>query len=278
MLPEALPEIAEADLERFFQIMQAQFGYDFRGYAPASLKRRLGTVLKRYGLKDLHALNQRLLAQPDYGERFISEITVSTTELFRDPSAWVAFRLQALPLFAQAPHLRIWHVGVSTGEEVLSMAILLKETGLYERAHLYATDIDTYSLAQAQRARYPLRLKNLYQQNFAAVLPGVPWQRYVKEEGNEMVFDPALLERVRFLKHNIVSEAPFASFEIVVCRNLLIYFTPALQDQVVTRLVDSLMPGGILMIGTKESLFWCAAAKRLVAVNETERIYRRRSL
>lgn len=278
MLFEALPEIAEADLERFFQIMQVQFGYDFRGYAPASLKRRLGTVLKRYGLKDLHALNQRLLTQPDYGERFISEITVSTTELFRDPSAWVAFRSQVLPLFAQAPQLRVWHVGASTGEEVLSMAILLKETGLYERAQLYTTDIDTFSLAQAQRARYPLRLKNLYRQNFAAVLPEVPWERYVHEEGNEMVFWPALLERVRFLKHNLVSEAPFASFEVVVCRNLLIYFTPPLQDRVVSQLVDSLMPGGILMIGTKESLFWCAAAKRLAAVNEIERIYRRRSL
>ncbi|RMF45909.1 MAG: protein-glutamate O-methyltransferase CheR [Bacteroidetes bacterium] len=277
MLPEALPEIADRDLERFFQIM-LQFGYDFRGYAPASLKRRLGTVLKRYGLKELQALNQRLLAQPEYGERLISEITVSTTELFRDPSAWIAFRLQVLPLFAQTLHLRVWHVGASTGEEVLSMAILLKETGLYERTHLYATDIDTHSLAQAQRARYPLRLKNLYQQNFAAVLPGVPWERYVREEGSDLVFDPALLERVRFLKHNIVSEAPFANFEIVVCRNLLIYFTPALQDRVVSQLVDSLMPGGILMIGTKESLFWCAAAKRLTPVNELERIYRRRSV
>lgn len=156
------------------------------------------------------------------------------------------------------------------------MAILLQESNLYERAQIYATDIDEVSLEKAQSARYPIRLKRLYKQNFHQVFPTIPFEKYVQEEGNELVFDKALLKNVRFLKHNIVTEAPFEEFEIILCRNLLIYFTPALQDLVVTKLVESLVTGGILMIGTKESLFWCTAAKRLAAINDVERIYRKR--
>ncbi|MCS7153163.1 MAG: protein-glutamate O-methyltransferase CheR [Bacteroidia bacterium] len=276
MLAELLPEVSDAELEQFMQVMLTQYGYDFRGYAPASLKRRLGAVIKKYGIPSLTILNQRLLTQPEYLRYFINEITVSTTELFRDPSAWVALRLQVFPALANLSEIRIWHVGASTGEEVLSMAILLVETGLYDKAQIFATDIDEVSLEKAKMARYPLRMKGLYQQNFYGVFPLGNFEKYAKEEANHLVFDPSLLRNVRFVKHNIVTEEPFGQFDIIFCRNLLIYFTPTLQDRVVTKLVDSLVPGGILMIGTKESLFWCAAAKRLTAVNEVERIYRKR--
>lgn len=257
------------------QIMLTQYGHDFRGYAPASLKRRLGSVIKKYGLPGLTILNHRLLTQPEYIRYFINEITVSTTELFRDPSAWIAFRTQALPPLFTLPEIRIWHVGASTGEEVLSMAILLKEIGLYDKARIFATDIDDISIEKAAQARYPIRLKPLYEQNFQAVFPGKSLTQYTAESNNQLVFRPELLQNVKFLRHNIVTENPFGEFEVILCRNLLIYFTPALQDQVVTKLVDSLVTGGILMVGTKESLFWCSAAKRLVSVNDTERIFRK---
>lgn len=276
MLAELLPDVSDAELEQFIQIMQTQYGLDFRGYAPASLKRRLGSVIKKYGLPNLALLNQRLLTQPDYLRYFINEITVSTTELFRDPSAWIALRHQALPPLLTLPEIRIWHVGASTGEEVLSMAILLQEMGVYDKAQIFATDIDEVSLEKAQAARYPLRLKSVYQQNFYTVLPGVSFEKYVREEGGQLVFDQKLLRRVRFLRHNIVTEVPFGEFEVVICRNLLIYFTPQLQDRVVTKLVDALVVGGVLMIGTKESLFWCSAAKRLIPISDTERLYRKR--
>ncbi|MEN3041606.1 MAG: protein-glutamate O-methyltransferase CheR [Bacteroidia bacterium] len=276
MLTEALPEISDGELEQFMQIMLTQYGYDFRGYAHASLKRRLGSVLKKYGLSTLSILNRRLLTQPEYVRYFINEITVSTTELFRDPSAWIAFRNQALPLFAALPEIRIWHVGASTGEEVLSMAILLKETGLYNKARIFATDIDEVSIEKATQARYPARLRPLYEQNLQAVLPGKSLSLYAEEAGNQLIFSPDLLQNVRFLRHNIVTENPFGEFEVILCRNLLIYFIPTLQDQVVTKLVSSLVVGGILMIGTKESLFWCSAAKQLTSVNDSERIYRKK--
>lgn len=277
MLAEILPEVSDAQLERFFQVMLTQYGVDFRDYAPASLKRRIGSVMRRYGLSDADVLIQRLLTQPDYFERFLNELTVSTTELFRDPSVWVALRLQVFPLWASLPQVRIWHAGASTGEEVLSMAILLMETSLYEKVHLVATDIDKRSLEQAAKATYPLRQRALYEQNFYAVLPGVPFSRYTQEKEGQLAFDPKLLENVRFLPHNLVMDPPFGQFDLVMCRNVLIYFTPSLQDRVVTKLVDSLVPGGVLVIGTKESLFWCSAAKRLAGVNEAERIYRKRA-
>jgi chemotaxis protein methyltransferase CheR len=157
------------------------------------------------------------------------------------------------------------------------MAILLKEVGLYEKAQLFATDIDVRSLEVAEKAHYPLRYKSLYEQNLQGVLPGVPLHRYAKEEAGQLIFDPVLLKNVRFLRHNLVSEGVFGRFDIVLCRNVLIYFTPPLQEQVVAKLVESLVEGGVLMIGTKESLFWCSSAKKLVAVNETERIYRKKA-
>ncbi|MCS7188819.1 MAG: protein-glutamate O-methyltransferase CheR [Bacteroidia bacterium] len=276
MLFEALPEISEKELEHFFQIMLTKYGEDFRGYAPASLKRRLGTVLKRYGLPNMQTLNQRLLTQPEYYERFISEITVSTTELFRDPSAWVALKNQLVPLFASFPQVHIWHVGCSTGEEVLSVAILLQEMGLYDRTQIYATDIDRSALEQAQKATYPLRHRELYEKNLKAVLPNVPFSKYAWEEQGNLVFSPSLLRGVRFLRHNVVTESTFGKFEIILCRNLLIYLTPSLQDQVVTKLIRALQAGGIFMIGTKESLFWCQAAQQLIPLNEVERIYQKK--
>lgn len=277
MLAEILPEVSDAQLERFFQVMLTQYGVDFREYAPASLKRRIGSVMRRYGLSDADVLIQRLLTQPEYFERFLNELTVSTTELFRDPSVWIALRLQVFPFWVSLPQVRIWHAGASTGEEVLSMAILLTEAGLYEKAQILATDIDKRSLEQAAKAAYPLRQRALYEQNFYAVLPGVPFSRYAQEKEGQLAFDPQLLENVRFLSHNLVMDPPFGQFELVMCRNVLIYFTPPLQDRVVTKLVDSLVPGGVLVIGTKESLFWCSAAKRLTGVNEAERIYRKRA-
>lgn len=276
MLEEVLPDIAESDLEAFFQITHTIYGYDFREYARASVLRRLGTILKKYGLPDMKALNQRLLRQKDFFETFLSEFTIGTTELFRDPSAWVALRKQALPLFLSTSQIRVWHAGTSTGEEVLSLAILLTEIGLYPRAQIFATDIDQKALQTAPRARYPLRYKRAYQENFQQVLPDVPFSRYAREEGAELVFDPQLLRHVTFLRHNLTSDEPFARFEMILCRNVLIYFTPELQDRVIQKFIRALVPGGILMIGTKESLFWCKEAEKTLApVNNLERIYRR---
>jgi len=278
MQEEVLPEIAEADLEAFFQIMHSVYGYDFRDYARASVLRRLGTIFKKYGLSDMKALNQRLLKQREFFETFLNEFRIGATELFRDPSAWVALRKQVLPLFMTTTQIRVWHAGASTGEEVLSLAILLTEAGLYSRAQIYATDIDPKTLAIAPRARYPLRHKRLYMENFQQVLPDVPFSKYAHEEGNELVFDPRLLENVRFLKHNLVSDEPFSRFELILCRNVLIYFTPELQDRVIRKFIRALVPGGVLMIGTKESLFWCKEAeKTLVPINNLERLYRRQA-
>ncbi len=278
MQEEVLPEIAEADLEAFFQIMHSVYGYDFRDYARASVLRRLGTIFKKYGLPNMKALNQRLLKQKEFFETFLNEFRIGATELFRDPSAWVALRQQVLPLLITTTQIRVWHAGASTGEEVLSLAILLTEAGLYSRAQIYATDIDPKTLAIAPRARYPLRHKRLYMENFQQVLPGVPFSKYAHEEGNELVFDPRLLENVRFLKHNLVSDEPFSRFELILCRNVLIYFTPELQDRVIRKFIRALVPGGVLMIGTKESLFWCKEAeKTLVPINNLERLYRRQA-
>ncbi len=276
MQEEVLPDIAEADLEIFFQIMHASYGYDFRDYARASVLRRLSTIFKKYGLPDMKALNQRLLKQRDFFETFLNEFRIGATELFRDPEAWVAVRKQVLPLFMATAQIRIWHAGASTGEEVLSLAILLTEAGLYPRAQIYATDIDPKTLAIAPKARYPLRHKKLYTENFQQVLPEVPFSKYIREEGSELVFDPKLLENVRFLRHNLVSDEPFGRFEMILCRNVLIYFTPELQDRVIQKFIRALVPGGVLMIGTKESLFWCKEAeKTLVPINNIERLYRR---
>lgn len=267
-------ELDLAELKALAEAVLAKYGYDFSNYAQSSFKRRIMMVLKKNGLKSVPHLIERIGEQAFF-EQFLLDITVNTTEMFRDPTFFRALREQILPILATRPEFNIWHAACSTGEEVISTAILLREEGLLHRARIYATDINHVVLKRAAEARFPSRNLDLFQANYAATAPKGQLSDYYKTVDSDLAFDKGLLQNVRFKHHDLATDDHFFKFDLVLCRNVMIYFNQHLQNRVFELLHTSLFLGGFLALGAKESMIWCRIADKFEAVNEAEKIYRK---
>jgi chemotaxis protein methyltransferase CheR len=272
---------ADADLERvemqlLLEGIYQHYGYDFRGYALASLKRRLWRRAHAEGVTTLSALQDRVLHDPGAMERLLHDLSINVTSMFRDPSFYSAFRDEVVPLLRTYPFIRIWNAGCSTGEETFSLAILLMEAGMMEKTRIYATDINDRVIDMARRGRFPLERMRDYTANYLRAGGQEEFSRYYTVEGDQASFSPELCTRVVFANHNLVSDGPFNEFNVIVCRNVMIYFDRTLQQQVHGLFVDSLVPFGVLALGRKETLAHSARAADFDVVDELERIYRKR--
>jgi chemotaxis protein methyltransferase CheR len=268
-------EIELRDLKQLTDAILAKYGYDFGNYAMSSFKRRILMVLKKNGLKTLDALVQRLLNDAMFFDQFILDVTVNTTEMFRDPSFFRIMRSQILPLLNTRPEFNIWHAACSTGEEVISTAILLREEGMLSRAKIYATDINHQVLKRAAEARFPARNLELYRQNYLNTQPKAELSNYYTQIENEIFFDKTLLEGVRFKHHDLAVDHHFFKFDLILCRNVMIYFNQQLQNRVFELLHNSMFLGGYLALGAKESLIWCRIADKFESVSESEKVYKK---
>jgi chemotaxis protein methyltransferase CheR len=271
---------ADDDLERIemqllLEGIYQHYGYDFRGYALASLKRRLWRRAHAEGVRSLSGLQERVLHDPAILERLLADLSINVTSMFRDPSFYAAFRKQVVPLLRTYPFLRIWNAGCSTGEETYSLAILLMEAGLYDKARIYATDINDAVLERAQRGRFPLERMRDYTANYLRAGGQDEFSRYYTVEGDEAKFSPQLCSRVVFANHNLVSDGPFNDFNVIVCRNVMIYFGKGLQDRVHALFYDSLETFGVLALGHKESIRFTRHEEQFEELNPKERLYRK---
>lgn len=251
------------------------YGFDFRNYAPASLKRRIHSILRAEGLTRISALQDRILHHPEYLERFLLRLTVNVTSMFRDPSFFVTVRNKVVPLLRTYPFIRIWHAGCSTGQEVYSMAILLEEEGLYHRCRIYATDTNEWVLQEAKRGIYPLNLMQEYTQLYQKAGGRRSFSEYYTAAYDHAIFRSSLKENIVFSQHNLVTDSSFNEFNIIVCRNVLIYFNQVLQERVHRLFYDSLCPLGLLGLGRQESLKLVPYEKYYEEIERGERIYRR---
>lgn len=254
-------ETSEINHEEFLQwlvFVESKFGYDFREYAPASLKRRLARIFKLFDVADITEL-QKLLAEDAvfFGE-ILPEITVGVTELFRDPNVWKHIRSEILPVLAQKKHINIWHAGCSTGEEVYTMAILLSEAGLRSKTSQLCTDLNPNALAIAKNGMYSFRKLDIYQKNYNEAECQHKLQDYYTLIGPNVQMDKHLLENVSFQQHNLVTGDVLGQFDLILCRNVLIYFDNNLQNKVLQLFNKSLTKDGILIVGLYESLIWCS--------------------
>jgi len=272
------PTLELEDLTPLTEAIFTKYGYDFGNYAPSSFKRRVLMVLRRHNLPGVPQLIEKLLHNPKFFEQFLLDITVNTTELFRDPSFWQAIRHQVVPVLKQKPEINVWHAACSSGEEVLSLAILLHEEGLLNRANIYATDINNHVLRKAQQQEYPLRNLDLFTQNYNGTHPKAHLSDYYTVQDNQIKFAPWLIEAVRFKHHDLVMDQNFYKFDFILCRNVLIYFNPQLQHHVVQLLHHSLFLKGFLAIGAKESLMWSRLQEKFAEVNHPERIFQKIAL
>jgi len=269
------PELEALEIELLLEAVYRRYGFDFRQYAQASLRRRLTRRMFAEGASSLSELQARLLHDPPSMERLLLDLSINVTAMFRDPSFYVAFREHVVPLLRTYPFTRIWCAGCSTGEEVYSLAILLEEEELYDRTRIYATDINEHVLATARAGVFPLAKMQQYTQNYIRGGGKHDFSRYYVAAYEAAQFSRSLMENVVFAQHNLAMDRSFNEFNAIICRNVMIYFDKALQNRVLTLFHESLERLGILALGHKESLTFTAVAGNYEELDADERIYRK---
>jgi len=245
-------EKLETDL--LLEAVYRHYGHDFRQYAPASLKRRIAIAMREEKVGTISGLQERVLHDDAAMERFLLTVSISVTSLFRDPDFFLALRRRVLPMLGTYPFLRIWHAGCSTGEEVYSMAIMLQEEGLYDRCRIYATDMNNLVLRQAREGIFPASIIQQGAANYARAGGKGALSEYYTSAYGDAIFRSTLRENIVFSLHNLALEGSFNEFHLILCRNVMIYFTKPLQQRVHKLLYESLAMFGVLGVGSKETL------------------------
>lgn len=246
--------IEDIELEALINEVYEHYGFDFGSYSKASLRRRVDRLYQMDGFSHFHEFLYRISTDEQYYKRMIEEITVNVTEMFRDPAFYAVLRKEIIPFLAPKPFIRIWHAGCSTGEEVFSMAILLKEAGLLNKSLLYATDINASVLEIAKKGVFPLRMMKQYSENYVSSGGTEDFSSYYSANFNIVKFNSELSEKMVFSQHNLVSDNSFNEFDLILCRNVLIYFDNILQSRVIKLFDDSLSALGYLALGSKETI------------------------
>jgi chemotaxis protein methyltransferase CheR len=250
------------------------YGYDFTQYSKASIKRRINRICLLDKFASFAELRYQLKNHPSYLQRFVQEITVNVTEMFRDPQFYKVLREEILPHLGTYPFIRIWLAGCSTGEEVYSLAILLKETNLFHRSILYATDINPEVLEKARDGIFPISYMKAYSENYILSGGKKDFSSYYTANYNYVRFNDDLKDKMIYATHNLASDRSFNEFQLIICRNVLIYFDKDLQAKVFKLFDDSLESLGFLALGSKETIRFSTLEKNYKQY-KTEKIYRK---
>jgi len=273
--PSERDDVEEIEISLLLEAVFRRYGFDFREYAPASLRRRVWRRAHAEGLETLSALQDRLLHDPQCMERLLLDLSINVTAMFRDPTFYVAFREKVVPQLRTYPFTRIWVAGCSTGEEVYSLAILLHEADLYERARIYATDINETVLERARGGVFPLEKMREYTQNYIKAGGARAFSEYYVAAYDGAQFQRSLLENVVFAQHNLVSDRSFNEFNVIVCRNVMIYFDRTLQNHVHELFYESLAHLGVLGLGRKEAIHFSPHEEHYEELDAVEKLYRK---
>jgi chemotaxis protein methyltransferase CheR len=265
----------ELEIDMLLNGIRSRYGYDFAHYSRASLKRRLERALAHARLTHFSALLDRLFHDDKSFDEFLKIMSITVTEMFRDPDFYRAIREHVVPLLKTYPFIKIWHAGCATGEEVYSMALLLHEEGFLDRARIYATDFNKHSLDTAANGVYSARQMAAYAANYRLAGGKGYFPAYYSDRYELAKFKDFLKERITFSYHNLVTDGVFGEMNIICCRNVLIYFDKTLQDQVLRKFSESLRHGGFLCLGNRESLNFTAIKPLFAAVDKTQRIYQK---
>ena len=270
-------ELEQIELDLFVQALRRRYGYDFSQYAPASLTRRVRQLVHTHHCGSISTLTARLLHEADFVTKVIQGLSVPVSEMFRDPPVFRALRERVLPVLASYPQITIWQAGCAHGQEVYSLSILLQEAGLYERSHIFATDFNSDALLRAQEGIYPARDAQLWSRNYLEAGGAYSLASYYSARYDFIKLDQKLRRHITFANHNLVADKMFCEAHLVLCRNVLIYFSNPLQNRTLELFRDSLVRGGHLCLGLRESLDFAPVATDFTAVDASLRLYRRTS-
>jgi chemotaxis protein methyltransferase CheR len=269
------PDLEQLEVQLLLEGIFKQYGFDFRSYAYASVRRRLWKRIEAEKLTTISGLQERVLHEPAMMERLLLDLSINVTAMFRDPGFYRVFREQVVPTLRTYPFIRLWHAWCATGEEVYSMAMLLEEEGLYERSRIYATDINEVVLQKAKSGIFPLERMQEYTENYIAARGKRAFSDYYVAKYGGALFSPALTRNVVFSQHNLVTDSSFSEFNAILCRNVLIYFDKSLQARVHELFYNSLAMFGILALGSRESLRFSPYEDFYEQINGPEKIYRK---
>jgi chemotaxis protein methyltransferase CheR len=269
------PDLERIEIELLLEGIFRHYGFDFRAYAYASIRRRLWKRIEEERLPSVSALQERVLHEPEMMEKLLLDLSINVTSMFRDPNFYVAFRAHVVPLLRTYPFIRIWHAGCSTGEEVYSMAMLLREEGLYDRSRIYATDINEMVLQRAKAGIFPLERMQEYTDNYMRAGGKRSFSEYYTAKYDGALFDQSLTKNVVFSQHNLVTDRSFSEFNVILCRNVLIYFDKTLQSKVHSLFYDSLAMFGVLVLGSKETPRFMAHEECYEQIAPPEKIFRK---
>ncbi|HEX9382416.1 MAG TPA: protein-glutamate O-methyltransferase CheR [Gemmatimonadaceae bacterium] len=272
---EFKPDLERIEIELLLEGIFRHYGFDFRAYAYASIRRRLWKRIEEEGLASVSALQERVLHEPEMMEKLLLDLSINVTAMFRDPSFYVAFRKHVVPMLRTYPFIRIWHAGCSTGEEVYSMAMLLREEGLYDRSRIYATDINEVVLKRAKAGIFPLERMQEYTDNYLRAGGKKSFSEYYTAKYGGALFDQSLTKNVVFSQHNLVTDRSFSEFNVILCRNVLIYFDKTLQSKVHSLFYDSLAMFGVLVLSSKETPRFMAHEECYEQIAPPEKIFRK---
>lgn len=270
------PDLLVAEEEALLVALQHRYGYDFGGYARASLRRRLQLACTRLGCVHLSELQGRVLRDPELLRELVATLSVQTTEMFRDPSMWRDLREQVLPVLASYPEVRVWSAGCSTGEEVWSLAICLHEAGLLSRARVHATDLDAGALARAAEAVRPAADAQAWTAAYQRSGGSESFGDYYTSAYGLASIRPELLERVVFAQHNLATDSSFGRMHLILCRNVMIYFGQDLRARALGLFDGSLVRRGFLAVGGRETLRFSPIADGYEPVTPDARLYRKK--
>lgn len=268
--------VEELELKLLLQAIEGKYGYEFGNYAKASMVRRIRRHMKAAGTDRISDLIPLFLHDDGAFGNFVKDMSVVVTEMFRDPNFFKALREDIIPILKTYPFIKVWHAGCATGQEAYSMAILLDEEGLLDRSQIYATDFNDIALRHARTGIYPEESLSLYEENYLKSGGKKSLSDYCHRGYESVKFNGRLAEHITFANHNLVTDGVFGEMNLILCRNVLIYFNQELQNRVLNLLVDSLRSRGILCIGRRENLQFSGVIEQLEEIDRSQRIYRKR--
>jgi chemotaxis protein methyltransferase CheR len=268
-------DLEDIEIDLLLEGLYRAYGFDFREYSRASIKRRILEMMRGEELGTVSAFQNRVLHDAACLDRFLLGLSVHATTMFRDPSFYLTFRKKVVPLLRTYPTVQIWVAGCSTGEEVYSLAILLQEERLYGRCRIYATDISQAVLRKARDGIFPLAAMREYTSNYHQAGGANEFSDYYTAQYDSVIFSSTLKSNVVFSEHNLATDGSFNEFQVILCRNVMIYFNKDLQARVHNLLYDSLSMFGVFGLGNKESLKFTPRAAFYEHLNDKDKLYRK---
>ncbi|WP_234571914.1 CheR family methyltransferase [Rhodohalobacter sp. 614A] len=269
-------QIIDYEIKALLEAVFLKYGYDFRDYSKAHVKRRILNRMQLSHIESVSVLQHRVLREEELANQLLRDLSINVTEMFRDPDFYKMVREKVVPILKTWSFIKIWHAGCSTGEEVYSMAILLKEENLYDRSQIYATDFNQYSLKKAEQGIFSSENMKKYARNYQASGAKGVFSDYYHAKYDSAIMDSSLKKNVVWANHNLVTDSDFAETQIIICRNVLIYFNNQLQNRVHKLFHSSLVNGGILCLGSKESIQFSEYGQFFEPVSKKQKIFKKK--